>query len=531
MIRAIVSTTSPADRVARLDHSPGFSRKQPLSTPLALVVSAIAGALLDFAYPDLGWWPLAFVSVTLVLWTLRGRSLPAAFLVSLVFAATFYFTHLMWVSRFLGPIPWLALAGLESVLFGAGGVLITLAYRWTATARQPGWASVAAPALVAGLWILRETVMGSWPYGGFPWARTGLALTASPFAEAASWVGVTGLSFLTVFVCASVLEWLPWRGWRVSAPAGVVIAVTALVPQFPTEQTGVFTVGWVQGNGPSGYFDTKVSGDIFDAQENASAPLAGREMDLLVWPEGAVDRDPLRDPDSAGRLDRLVRDMGTPALVNAATTRQGDTFNTSILWTSDGPTQLHDKVNPVPFGEYVPDRWLYEALAPDLIGFIQREYTPGSNTPVMDVAGTRIGLAICFDVIHDDVIHESAMAGAQLYVFQTNNADFRGTDENLQQLSIARMRAIETGRAVVNVSTTGTSQVILKDGTVIAELPDGVAGARVSELPLYTGTTLATFLMPWTGVVLSWASGSVLAIAAFTHRRRASASPHHERTE
>ncbi len=45
-------------------------------------------------------------------------------------------------------------------------------------------------------------------------------------------------------------------------------------------------------------------------------------------------------------------------------------------------------------------------------------------------------------------------------MFQTNNADFRGTDENLQQLAFARMRAIETGRSVVNLSTVGTSQVI-----------------------------------------------------------------------
>lgn len=47
---------------------------------------------------------------------------------------------------------------------------------------------------------------------------------------------------------------------------------------------------------------------------------------------------------------------------------------------------------------------------------------------------------------------------AQLYLLQSNNGDFRGTDENLQQAAFARMRAIETGRGVVNVSTTGTSQ-------------------------------------------------------------------------
>lgn len=69
-----------------------------------------------------------------------------------------------------------------------------------------------------------------------------------------------------------------------------------------------------------------------------------------------------------------------------------------------------------------------------------------------------MGLAICFDVIFDDVIWQGAQDGAQLYLLQSNNGDFRGTDENLQQAALARMRAIETGRGVVNVSTTGTSQ-------------------------------------------------------------------------
>lgn len=507
----------PAQRERRPSQPGAAPRTIPPTLPLrfAVVAALLAGASLDLAYPEIGWWPVTFVSVTVTLWTLRGRSLPSAFLVSLVYGASFYFTHLVWVSKFLGPVPWVALAGLESMLFGAGGVLIALAYRLALSARG---LSTVAPAVVAGVWVLRETVMGSWPYGGFPWARTGLTLVDSPFAAAASWVGTTGMSFLVVFICASVLQALGQRRGRGLNPAGLVVLLTVLIPLFPTEQVGTLKVGWVQGNGPSGYFDAKSAGDILDAQEAASTPLAGRSMDLLVWPEGSVDADPLRDAEAAARLDRLVRDMGAPALVNAPTVREGGIFNTSLLWGGDGAVQLHDKANPVPFGEYVPDRWFYEAVAPDLIGLIQREYTPGSNAPVMDVAGARIGLAICFDVIYDNVIRESAMAGAQLYVFQTNNADFRGTDENLQQLATARMRAIETGRAVVNVSTTGTSQIIREDGTVLSELSVDTTGAQISEVSLYTGITPAVALMPWIGPVLGGVSVLALLVAAFALR-------------
>src|SRR5690606_37148621 len=107
-------------------------------------------------------------------------------------------------------------------------------------------------------------------------------------------------------------------------------------------------------------------------------------------------------------------------------------------------------------------------FAPDLIDMVAWTYTPGKAPPVFDVDGVAVGLAICFDVIYDDVVRDGAFGGAEVFMFQTNNADFRGTDENLQQLAFARMRAVETGRAVVNISTVGTSQVIAPDGSEIA---------------------------------------------------------------
>jgi len=174
----------------------------------------------------------------------------------------------------------------------------------------------------------------------------------------------------------------------------------------------------------------------------------------------------------------------------------------------------------VPFGEYVPDRWLWRQFAPDLIDLIQREYTPGTAVPFVDINGVGVGLAICFDVIYDDVIRDGALAGAQVYMFQTNNADFRGTDENLQQLAFARMRAIESGRAVVNLSTVGTSQVIAPDGSTLDTLPADEAGAMVTDVPLHTGLTPAMIAGPAVQTTLGWGSVLALAVIGLLARRR-----------
>ena len=518
---------TPAPAAAPEQETPPRRTVAAWSLPVwaAVLASAAAGLLLDFASAPVGWWPLTFVSVAVALVALIGRSFGGALLVGTVFGAVFFATHLVWVGEFLGPVPWLALAGLEAVLFGAGAVPITLAYRWTAHHWPRGLVQLlVVPPLIAVLWTAREVVMGAWPYSGFPWARLGMTQVGGPLAEVASWTSVTGLSLLIVILCASVVQWVRAGGIRFMLglhPAVSVAVLLVVTPQFPTAPAGEFRVGWVQGNGPTGYFDDKTPGDVLAAQTAATVPLYGQPMDLLAWPEGGVDADPLSDPAAAEALDRVVRLAGAPLLMNAATTRGDGVFNTSLLWTAD-PTgrQWHDKVNPVPFGEYVPDRWFYELIVPELVGLIQREYTPGTNPPIVQVGDVGVGLAICFDVIYDTVIWDGARSGAEMFVFQTNNADFRGTDENLQQLAFARMRAIETGRAVVNVSTVGTSQVIAPDGTTLDSIAVDTAAGSISIVPLRTGLTPAVALGPWlTGLIVLAAAGG-LAAAGFSHRAR-----------
>jgi apolipoprotein N-acyltransferase len=122
-------------------------------------------------------------------------------------------------------------------------------------------------------------------------------------------------------------------------------------------------------------------------------------------------------------------------------------------------------------------------------------------------------------VIYDQVIAEGVTGGAQVLVLQTNNADFRGTDENLQQLAFARMRAIETGRSVVNISTVGTSQMITPEGRTIAALDADEAGALLEDVELRSGLTAGVVLGPWIQQVLLWGGLGALLIGWWRARR------------
>jgi apolipoprotein N-acyltransferase len=137
---------------------------------------------------------------------------------------------------------------------------------------------------------------------------------------------------------------------------------------------------------------------------------------------------------------------------------------------------------------------------------------------VFDIGGVRAGISICFDIVDDQLLTDMMRGGAQVILAQTNNADFGETDENQQQLAIARLRAIEAGRSLVNISTVGSSQIIGPDGRTISSIPPFRPGHMVADVPLGTTTTPATLLSR--GIELLAAGlGLFGLLAAFTGRR------------
>ncbi len=461
----------------------------------AIVVAAASGAILDAAFPDVYVWPLVFPAVALLFWALIGRSFWGGTLVGFVGGAFFWGIHIDWLTLYLGPVPWLALAGLESIFFACGAGAIAVVLR-----RGPQlWAGragrlVITPLVVAALWSARESLTSVWPYGGFAWGRLALSQSQSPLGELSSWVGISGLSFLIAAVAAVAVQLLrePKPGWRPALIPLALIAVLIVVPGWPPQTSGSARVAAVQGNANAGLFATYTPGEFLNDHVSATLPLIGQRVDMVVWPENGTDIDPLRDPQARAVLDYISTTMDAPLIAGTITYRDGRYYNSSLLWKAgEGAVDIYDKVHPVPFAEYIPDREFWRPFAPDLIDLVGRDYAIGTRDNVFDIDGIRAGIAICFDIADDQLVAEMIHGGAELILAQTNNADFGTTDESVQQLAIARMRALETGRTVVNISTVGTSAMIAPDGSTIDELPTWTAGTMVHDVPLSTALTPA----------------------------------------
>jgi apolipoprotein N-acyltransferase len=482
-------------------------RPQSTALPLwaALLLAAGAGAILDGGFPDRDTWFLAPVGVALMLLALLGRSAWTGLAVGLVAGLSFWLIHISWLTLYLGPVPWLALGGLQAIFFGVGlsltAVVLNVGGRvWPSVSGRLGL----VPVVVAGLWTAREAISAVWPYGGFAWGRVAISQSESPFGPLVAWVGMSGLSFVIVWLSALVLQLCRERDQRVAVRASVAVAAVAVLvafPAWPTVQSGTSRIAAVQGASDAGLFAQNAPGQILSDHTSATLPLVGEPVDFVVWPENSIDVDPLRSADSARVADYISRTMDAPLIAGTVTMRSGKYYNTSLLWKAgEGAVDMYDKVHPVPFAEYMPDREFWRPFAPDLIDLVSRDYEIGTRDNVFDIDGIVAGIAICFDIADDQLVHEMIDDRAEIILAQTNNADFGRTDESVQQLAIARLRAIEAGRTVVNISTVGTSAIITPDGNAIDRLPTWEAGSMVQTVPLSTTQTPAMSA----GRVLEW---------------------------
>lgn len=503
--------------------------KNPAPLWVAVVVACAGGLLLRTSFPAPGIWPFAFLGLALILFSLRGRGFWTGVLVGFVAGATLWGSLIFWLTLYLGPIPWLALCTLMTLWVGLSCGVIAVIYRWSDAFGSAGLRYALVPALIAAVWSARETLASSWPYGGFSWARLAYSQAQSPFGHSVSWVGTAGVSFLIAFVTALGVAILVSPLRRAMVMWGAIVVGLALLPVFGTTSVGTMRILVAQGNSNAGLFAQHEPGDILADHVSATLEAQGdpraRNIDAIVWPENAADIDPLQSPVAAATLSEVSRTFDAPVVTGTITNPRNDEFfNSSLVWMhGQGVLGQYDKMRPVPFAEYMPNRAFFRALVPDLVDLVGRDYSFGTRSNVVTVAGVPVGISICFDITDNTLTTRMVDRGAQVIFAQTNNADFGTTDENLQQLAIARLTAMETGRTVINDSTVGLTAVLASDGTTQSELQPYQTGYLIADVTLSTTVTPAVLIGRSVELVIcACALAGLVAVAWQSRKRRGS---------
>src|SRR5205823_760471 len=217
-------------------------------------------------------------------------------------------------------------------------------------------------------------------------------------------------------------------------------------------------------------------------------------VDLVVWPEDVIDVDRLSGSAEAKVVAAMARRLGATVVAGIVEDAGPDHFhNAAVAWSPSGRmVARYDKVHPVPFGEVIPARGLVGHFA-DLAA-VPRDMARGHGPGLLRTPAGRLGVAVSYEVFFADRGRDAVRHRATVLLVPTNASSFSSGQVPAQELGAARLRALETGRTVVQAAPTGYSAVVDWRGRVGAHSDLGRPAVLERTVQRRTGTTPATAL-------------------------------------
>ncbi|MEU4348979.1 apolipoprotein N-acyltransferase [Streptomyces sp. NPDC023838] len=532
------TTTTPTAEPEQLEPQPATASRgrRLLHRLVRPATAALSGVLLYLSFPPRPLWWLVVPGFALFGWCVRGRTWKSGFGLGYLFGLGFLLPLLVWTGVEVGPGPWLALAAIEAIGVAAAGAGIAV------VSRLPGW-----PVWAAAMWITSEAARARVPFGGFPWGKIAFGQADGVFLPLAALGGTPALGFAVVlcgfglYECVRQALRLRATGvvCKAAAATALVTLLAPLVAAFAATplvsdaaENGTATVAVIQGNVPRLGLDfNEQRRAVLDYHVRETLRLADRvkagkaaKPDFVLWPENSSDVDPYTDAQAYTDIDRAAKAIGAPVSVGAVVERpDGQLFNEQVLWDpKTGPGATYDKRQIQPFGEYIPLRGLIKQFGPGYVSMVRQDFSRGTKPGVFDMAGTKVGIATCYEAAFDWAVRDTVTHGAQIISVPSNNATFDRSEMTYQQLAMSRVRAVEHSRTVTVPVTSGVSAVIMPDGEVVQKTRMFTPDSLVAKVPLRSSETPATRLGPapeWALVALA-AAGLGWAVSRTVRARR-----------
>jgi len=442
-----------------------------------------AGGLIAFSMPPWGWWPLAFVGIAILDRLLADQPTRTRFIRGALTGAWWIFPATLWMWDL--TIPGYLFAGVTySLFYGVGMALV-----------PPGRGRrLALPAVL----VLVAFVRWSWPFGGVPLATLAISQSASPLGPTARLFGSSlMLVALTAIIGVGLSALFDGPAGRRSAgiAATVVAVALAITPLAPFGT-------------PVGTAEIASSAKAVFDRHVAATRLVDGPVDFVLWPENVIAvNGPLEETslfpviaDLAGEVDApiiagLVEGFGSRGEPDA------HFLNASEIITADGEIlSRYDKVRRVPYGEYVPFRSIVESVAP--AEFLpSRDARAGTGPAILDSDIGTLGISISWEVFFDTRARDAIQNGGLVLLNPTNGSSYWLTIVQSQQIASSRLRAMETGRWVLQAAPTGFSAMVTPDGNVIDR--SGVSEQKVIQgtIQLREGLTWAVRFGRWPAVI------------------------------
>ncbi len=461
-------------------------------------LALVLGALTMLSLPPWGLWPLG--PIGLGLWLRFCNRGAQRWRDRLEVAAAFwlgaYLLGLFWMTELTVP-GWIAAVPVETLIMALPFSQVPAGGRWRA---------VAVPAAL----VLGEAVRWSVPFGGVPMSNLALGQVDGPWLGTAVLAGPLGVIAL-VGIGAVVVERICAREWcAVSWPAvaAIGIPIAALAAPNTTADTTI-SAAVVQAGGELGTNVDTPQRSVRLRHLDTTAAWQGT-ADLMIWSESSNSADePLESSPQLAELTDVAAALDAVLVANFYERTDDQRFRnaTVAIDPRTGLADRYDKAHLVPFGEYVPLRSVVEPFAD--LSLISREAIAGEGPGVLSSSLGDIAVVTSYEVYFSSLVRDGVREGGRIVANPTLASSYSTSVVPSQSLASARLRAVESGRWVLQSSTTGYSAIISPDGELIqrSELRESVVLA--GDVELRSGSTPATVLGSWplvvaAALVLAW---------------------------
>ena len=456
----------------------------------------LSGALIPLSLAPFDIWPLAIISLLILQCLLHAphcNSAKAGFNIGWWHALGLFGAGTSWVyvSIHVYGHASVGLAVALTALFSMGlalfGGLTFYAYKRFFPAWTP-WHVALFPAV----WVLGEWLR-SWFLTGFPWLYIGYSQTDGPLAAWAPFSGVLGISFVLALLAASLYNSLFRQKIKYALILAAIGVITLLLQsiQWVTDSGQTRSVALVQANiDQNEKWVPALIPQHIKLHQTMSTPHW--DTDILVWPESAIPQLLQRSGPLLDNLAERAKQSNTAFITGIPHFEQDNkSFHNSILGLGDASGH-YLKRRLVPFGEYVPlEDWLRGLI--EFFDLPMSNFRPGPAEQD-DLRAGNISLAplICYEVVYPDMIRRGASSQADVLLTISNDTWFGASIGPLQHLQMARMRAMETGRAMIRGTNNGVSALIDADGRVLKQSKQFQREVLRGEITIYHGDTPVT---------------------------------------
>ena len=297
---------------------------------------------------------------------------------------------------------------------------------------------------------------------------SGVAQLDTPFAGWLPIGGVllsAGMVLLTLAVCFYYLIEKRWRAALIALGVALAASLGVNAISWRSDSPQKIDIALVQGNIPQAL---KLRPEFLGLSLHTYRELSREHLDadLIIWPETAM---PAYQHDLQAFLQALREELSTQkAVVLTGIFLQAenglDYYN--AMSEIGGQDQQYSKHRLVPFGEYVPFKWLMRMFS----AFVDIPRSDMSSAPLrskpFNLAGVQSSVSICYEIGYPDVLR-AQLPEAVLMINTSNDAWFGDSLAPHQHLEMARARAKAFARPVARSTNTGLTGFIDTDGTIL----------------------------------------------------------------